>query len=65
MNKKHISIKKSDSLLDIIDKIEKEHGNEIYLEPEDSSELSNYLNLKLILFRFAEKRFFIIPRKKK
>lgn len=60
MNKKHISIKKSDSLLDIIDKIEREHGNEIYLEPEDSSELSNYLNLKLILFRFAEKRFFIV-----
>ncbi|EKD66600.1 MAG: hypothetical protein ACD_49C00029G0028 [uncultured bacterium (gcode 4)] len=59
---KKIVIKNTDTILDIVSKIEKEakDSNLIYLEVEDNFVLKNYFNLKLLTYRFSSKKLHII-----
>ncbi|MCK9272426.1 hypothetical protein M0P65_02665 [Candidatus Gracilibacteria bacterium] len=63
---KKIVIKNTDTILDIVSKIEKEakDSNLIYLEVEDNFVLKNYFNLKLLTYRFSSKKLHIITSDK-
>lgn len=63
---KKIIIKNTDTILDIVSKIEKEakDSNLIYLEVEDNFVLKNYFNLKLLTYRFSSKKLHIITSDK-
>jgi len=52
---KKIKIDNSDSLYDIIKKIKKSTTTDgaFYLEAEENNALKNYLNLKILLTKFA------------
>ncbi|EKD29867.1 MAG: hypothetical protein ACD_78C00235G0003 [uncultured bacterium (gcode 4)] len=60
MNKKWLHIHKYDSIIEIFEKISKMESQEIQIEIEDNIHLTNYLNLKLLLYRFPMKRFSFI-----
>lgn len=60
MNKKSIIIDKYDSLIQIFEKISSADSSEIQIEVEDNVNLTNYLNLKLLIHRFPMKRFSFI-----
>ena len=60
MNKKWLTIHRYDSIIEIFEKISQVESQEILLEIEDNIHLSNYLNLKLLLYRFPMKRFSLI-----
>lgn len=60
MNKKIISIHKYDSLIEIFEKIAQIEYPEIQIEVEDNIHLTNYLNLKILLYRFPMKRISFI-----
>ncbi|HBB27604.1 TPA: hypothetical protein DCZ36_03875 [Candidatus Gracilibacteria bacterium] len=60
MNKKGLHIHKYDSIIEIFEKISKMESQEIQIEIEDNIHLTNYLNLKLLLYRFPMKRFSFI-----
>lgn len=61
-----IKIDNSDSIFDIFKKIQKatDSSTSFYLEVEDNNALRNYLNLRLILSRFSNKKFAIITSNK-
>lgn len=61
-----IKIQNNDSLFDIFKKIQKatNSSSSFYLEVEDNNALRNYLNLKLLIFKFAGKKFAIITSNK-
>lgn len=63
---KKIKIENSDSLFDIFKKINKSTSSEgaFYLEVEENNALKNYLNLKILLTKFAWKKFAIITSNK-
>lgn len=67
-NHKKIKIENSDSLLQIIKKIEKTLKNtnydEFFLEINDNDTLKNYLNLKILTSKFAWKKISIITQDK-
>ncbi len=65
MNKK-IKILDTDSILDIISKIEleSEKNGSIYLEVENNNILKNFLNLKFIIHRFYWKKICIVTNDK-
>lgn len=60
MNKKWVVINKYDSLIEIFEKISEADSPEIQMEVEDNIHLTNYLNLKLLIYRFPMKRFSFI-----
>ncbi|MDD5197715.1 MAG: hypothetical protein PHN60_02545 [Candidatus Gracilibacteria bacterium] len=60
MNKKGLHIHKYDSIIEIFEKVSKMESGEIQMEIEDNIHLTNYLNLKLLLYRFPMKRFSFI-----
>jgi hypothetical protein len=60
MNKKILCIQRYDSLIGIFEEISHMDSPEIHIEIEDNVSLSNYLNLKLLLYRFPMKRFSFI-----
>jgi hypothetical protein len=60
MNKKWLIIQKYDSLIEIFHQISLIDSPEIQIIVEDNIYLSNYLNLKLLLYRFPTKRFSFI-----
>lgn len=61
-----IKIQNNDSLFDIFKKIQKAtvSSSSFYLEVEENSALRNYLNLKLLVSKFAGKKFAIITSNK-
>lgn len=60
MNKKSLIIHKYDSILEIFEKISQMESSDIQIEVEENIHLTNYLNLKLLLYRFPMKRFSFI-----
>lgn len=60
MNKKIITVEKYDSLLEIFEQIREADSPEIQIVTEDNLQFMNYLNLKLLLYRFPMKRFSFI-----
>lgn len=61
-----IKIQNNDSLFDIFKKIQKAtiSSSSFYLEVEENNALRNYLNLKLLISKFAWKKFAIITSNK-
>jgi len=60
MNKKWITVQRYDSLIEIFEQISLIDSPEIQILIEDNIHLTNYLNLKLLLYRFPMKRFSFI-----
>ncbi len=60
MNKKWLTLDKYDSLVEIFEKVSEMDSPEIQITTEDNIHLTNYLNLKLLLYRFPMKRFSFI-----
>lgn len=60
MNKKLLSVHKYDTLIEIFEQVSKIDSQEIQIATEDNISLCNYLNLKLLIYRFPTKRFSFI-----
>ncbi|NDK19418.1 hypothetical protein GW819_01100 [Candidatus Gracilibacteria bacterium] len=60
MIKKGLIIHKYESIIEIFEKISEMDSSEIQIEVEENNALNNYLNLKLLLYRFPMKRFSFI-----
>lgn len=60
MNKTNCIIRRHNSLLEIFEMIEQVTIPDVRVEIEENESLKNYLNLKLLLYRFPGKRFFFI-----
>jgi len=60
MIKKWLIIHKYESIIEIFEKISEMDSSEIQIEVEENNALNNYLNLKLLLYRFPMKRFSFI-----
>lgn len=60
MNKRRIVLRKHDSLLAIFTKIASDSAADLQIEIEENEAICNYLNLKLLLHRFPNKRFSFI-----
>lgn len=65
-NYRKIHIKDSDSIYEICKKIKSNSSkdSEFYLEVDENEALKNYLNLKILLARFAWKKFIIVTSNK-